>query len=145
MHGLKVVFVDFFQSYHYKFPLCIMKCITTYNVYYRYFYHIVLPTNAILKMPMCLRIWNDPISNKLMYKKDLPKEWSTQHLPHCGWYVNFYSNYTPSSEISLLEQFDVRFVEKLIIAKVDNKGDSGRHNKRKNKKKLGITFVDIVG
>jgi hypothetical protein len=36
-------------------------------------------------------------------------------------------------------------VEKFIIAKVDNKGDSGRHNKRKNKKKLGTTFVDIVG
>jgi hypothetical protein len=81
----------------------------------------------------------------MMYKTKLPKEWSSQHLLHCGWYLNFLNKYTPSSDINLLEEFDVRFMEKFIIVNVDSKGDFGRHKKMKNRKKLGTTFVDIVG
>jgi hypothetical protein len=104
--------VEFFRSYHFAFPLCIMKCVITY---------IIFHASAILEIPRCLRIWNDPILDKSIYKKELSREWSSQHLPHCGWYLNFPNDYTPSFEISLRERFDVRFMEKFIIVKVDSK------------------------
>ncbi len=136
MCGLKVCVCRIFLKLSFCLPLCIMKCVLTC---------IVFHASAILEIPRCLQIWNDPILDESIHKKELSRERSSQHLPHCGWYLDFPNDYTPLFEISLRERFDVRFMEKFIIAKVDSKWGSRRHNKRKNKEKLGTTFVDIVG
>jgi hypothetical protein len=77
-----------------------------------------------LEVPWLLWIWSDPKLDGSLYKKELVRNWSSQHHPHCGWYLDYLGNYTPPRDINLQKQFEVGFMEKLMSVEVKRMEDS---------------------
>jgi hypothetical protein len=44
---------------------------------------------AISEIPKLLKIWKDPKTDKIMYRKDMLRDWTFPHLLDCGWYLDW--------------------------------------------------------
>jgi hypothetical protein len=67
----------------------------------------------------------DPKVDNIMFRKDLFKDWLAPHLLHCGWYLNYPKDNTPTLEIPSRKSIEPAFMETLTSF-VETQVEGGR-------------------
>lgn len=88
----------------------------------RYFLHVLQINQAIRTFPLFLRIWCDPKAESGMFKKDLFKDWGPNHLPYCGWYMDYPYDINIELKHELRERFGETNLEKATLIYLSLRG-----------------------
>jgi hypothetical protein len=61
-----------------------------------------------------------------MFYKNLLKDWSSSHLVHCGWYLDYPKDNTPSSKILFQKSNEPTFQKAIVSSSQRERGKNKR-------------------
>jgi hypothetical protein len=92
---------------------------------------------AIFEISRLLKIWKDPKTNNIMYRKDMLRDWSSPHLLDCGWYLDYPNENTLSLEFGIRDKHEPRFLQGVSLGEGNtNQEEIGGGARGRERKKI---------
>jgi hypothetical protein len=91
---------------------------------------VLLPANALEKLPIFFESFKDVQSENSMFIPEICKDWNKVHWYECGWYLDCPISKTPHSKLELRNRLEPTFVAHIV--EEDLPRNAPTKDKRKN-------------